>query len=215
MPPDINIRPDPVESHGEPLAPNLIISSPIDGPTGRTVDSRPGTGGRSVSEVTAGRDFSAELEGPLSVGRPNERQVVKTLFKRMKADGRNVALRDDAEDARGEDGALDLDEARVAVQVVALGLGSTTWRDLATDGKASATGSPTEIVHAVRAAFEHKRGKAAGTILALDATHTGAVVGPELIVEYVRSFGDPEAEFDLLEAWIVGPTIQHCRRFHT
>jgi hypothetical protein len=46
----------------------------------------------------------------------------------------------------------------------------------------------------------------------LDAAHVGAIVGPSLVEQYHEAYGDPEEEFSLAEAWIVGPTTRSTIR---
>jgi hypothetical protein len=64
----------------------------------------------------------------------------------------------------------------------------------------------------VREALVHKKDKAAGTLLALDAAHVGAIVGPRLVEAYQAAHDDPEEEFSLVEAWIIGPTARSSVR---
>lgn len=64
----------------------------------------------------------------------------------------------------------------------------------------------------VREALVHKKDKAAGTLLALDAAHVGAIVGPRLVEAYQAAHDDPEEEFSLVKAWIIGPTARSSVR---
>jgi hypothetical protein len=89
------------------------------------------------------------------------------------------------------------------------------WRGLSLHDVASTSGSSEDAVRLVRQALIHKKGKAAGTILVLDAAQLGAIVGPSLAVSYRAAFGNPEEEFSLMEAWILGPTVRSAVRLGT
>lgn len=53
---------------------------------------------------------------------------------------------------------------------------------------------------------------AKGTLLAVDAAHFGALVGPRLIAAYLAARGDPVAEFSFDQVRIVGPTARSSVR---
>jgi hypothetical protein len=52
------------------------------------------------------------------------------------------------------------------------------WKELSMDDAAFREGTIDEAVQVVRETLVHKKDKAAGTLLALDAAHIGAIVGP-------------------------------------
>jgi hypothetical protein len=64
----------------------------------------------------------------------------------------------------------------------------------------------------IRQALLHKKNKAVGTLLVLDASYLGAIVGPALVDAYLEAHGDPEKEFSLIEVWLVGPTKRSAFR---
>ena len=53
---------------------------------------------------------------------------------------------------------------------------------------------------------------ARGTLLALDASHFGAIVGPNLVDAYFSRYRNPEDEFKFKEVWIIGPTVRSSAR---
>jgi len=86
------------------------------------------------------------------------------------------------------------------------------WKDLALHGVGTIIGTREDAVQIVRQALNHKRERATGTILLLDAAHIGAILCPSLVKSYFAVFGDPEIEFSLNEVWIVGPTVRSTIR---
>ena len=88
----------------------------------------------------------------------------------------------------------------------------SVWKELSVDAAAFREGKSDDAVRMVREALVHKKDKAAGTLLALDAAHVGAIVGPMLVEAYHAAHGDPEDEFSLVEAWIIGPTVRSSVR---
>jgi hypothetical protein len=188
---------------GSPVS--FVVEEPPDSADGRRVDARPASGGRANC-------FIAELSGSLDVGRSNEARVLKTLVQSLRARGDDVTLGAGATDNRGEDGILSINGQPVSVQIVSLPIEQSLWKELSTVGRADRTGSSNDAVELVRRALIHKSNKAAGTLLVLDTAHIGAIVGPALVDDYIRVYGDPEREFSLFEAWIVGPTPRSTLR---
>lgn len=195
---------------GQPVG--LVVEGRPDSLEGRRVDSRPASGGRSFSRTEADGGFTVELSGVLDRGRANERHAIKTLIKALRMSGRKALPNSEAEDERGEDGILMLDGARVGVQVVTLPAKRAVWKTLADEGSVEVTGTIDDAVTIIRETLDHKRGKAVDTLLVLDAAHFGALIGPSLVQAYSRSYGNPEHEFSLAEAWLVGPTPQSVFR---
>ena len=66
------------------------------------------------------------------------------------------------------------------------------WKELAIRGGSSRGGDQFVAVGWIREALKHKEGKAKGTLLALDASHFGAMVGPKLVNVYLSTYGNPE-----------------------
>ena len=177
--------------------------------TGRRVESRPASGGRSVSRIDQAGALVVELSGPLVKGRANQKKALGVLIEALQARGSVAEIfdEDEPEDHRGEDGLINLDGQRVVVQIVSVPADQSAWRKLASAGAASQGSTFAETVEIVRQSLLHKKGKATGTILVLDASHFGAMAGPKLVDAYLQKYGDPEIEFLLLEAWLVGPTV--------
>jgi hypothetical protein len=130
----------------------------------------------------------------------------------LRARGDHVESLDGANDARGEDGCLLINGQRVQVQIVTLPVDDSLWRELSSRGTAIRQGMHQDAVTLVRQALEHKRGKATGTVLVLDAAHVGAIISSSLVDSYYSRYGDPEQEFSLVEAWIVGPSARSAIR---
>jgi hypothetical protein len=202
---DLTIKAEPgiIASIGN--RPGVIIES-ASGPDGRTVDARPPSGGRSLSSVDSSGTLTADLSGRLERGTDGQWHVLKVLVEALRGRGDTVERlpAKDARDDRGEDGMLSLNGKRVPVQAVSLPVDKSTWKELSSRGATSIEGAAVEII---RQALVLKKGKAAGTILALDAAHIGAIASPSVVAAYVAKHGDPEKEFGLLEAWIVAPTV--------
>jgi hypothetical protein len=179
---------------------------------GRRIESHPPDGGVAISTLTSDGRFVAELSGGLKAGTKNEGRVVKVLAQALCASGKQIVPHRDAKDNRGEDAILEIDGQRTVVQVVSLPATQVGWKLLASGRTFPLAGSIAGIVKMLRHAIELKRGRAVGTLLAVDASHIGAVVGPKLVRAYCDTHGDPDCEFDLLETWLVGPTTKSTMR---
>lgn len=115
-------------------------------------------------------------------------------------------------DHEGEDGLLSINGQTVTIQIVAMPADSTLWKELSLADAASRQGTIDDAVQAVRNALMRKKDNAAGTLLALDAAHVGAIVSPRLVQAYQAMYGDPEEEFSLVEVWIIGPSVRSSIR---
>ena len=195
---------------GHPIG--TVVEGPPDSTEGRRVDSRPASGGRAHSTTDPTGAFSAELSGPLARGRPGEQRVIDVLAQAIRARGAEVTPIIGGRDDRGEDGLLSISGRTVRIQIVSMPVGSKVWRELSAHDCASQEGTADDAVRLVRDAIVHKAAKARGTLLALDAAHLGAIIGPRLVETYRAAHGDPEEEFDLIEAWIIGPTVRSSVR---
>jgi hypothetical protein len=184
----------------------FVVESPQDHPDGRTVTYKPASGGQSVSKMDATGCFHADLLGSLERGRPGEPHVMKILVQVLRANGHEGSQVDGAQDARGQDALLSIDGHLVAVQIVTLPVDPLLWRALATRGAFSHSGDRLEAVRLVREVLNHKAVKARGTLLALDASHVGALACSELVDAYIGMHGNPADEFSLVAVWIIGPT---------
>jgi hypothetical protein len=118
-------------------------------------------------------------------------------------------------DADGEDAILMLDGKSVVVQVVTVPADSAVWGALARQGALRDDGTMEDAVTMIRQALERKRGKAIGVILVLEATHFWGMIGPRLVKAYADLHGDPECEFSVAEAWVVGPTPRSSIRLRS
>jgi hypothetical protein len=206
----VNAEPVEMRITGQPVG--MVVEGPPESPKGRRVDSRPASGGRSYSSTDGTGAFTAELSGPLDRGRLGEGHALEILIQVLRARGDEVTQLSGGRDDDGEDGLLLINGNRVPVQCVSLPVDSSLWRDLSLRDTASTSGLSQDAVQLVRQALIHKKGKSAGTILVLDAAHVGAIVGPSLAESYRAAFGNPEEEFSLIEAWILGPTVRSAIR---
>ena len=189
-----------------------LIEGPPDSTEGRRVDSRPASGGRSYSITDRTGAFIADLSGPLVRGRRGEGRVLEVLTQVLRARGEEVTPLVGGRDDRGEDGLLLIGGHTVRIQIVSMPVDPKVWKDLSVDNATFWEGKTGDAVRMVREAFVHKKDKAAGTLLALDGAHVGAIVGPRLVEAYQATNGDPEKEFSLVEAWIIGPTARSSVR---
>jgi hypothetical protein len=206
----LNAGPGEMQITGQPIG--VVVEGPPESPSGRRVDSRPALGGRSHSSTDGTGAFAAELSGPLDRGRLGEGHALEILIQVLRARGDEVTQLSCGRDDHGEDGLLLINGNRVPVQCVSLPVDPSLWRNLSLRDTASTSGLSQDAVQLVRQALIHKKGKATGTILVLDAAHVGAIVGPSLAESYRAAFGNPEEEFSLIEAWILGPTVRSAIR---
>jgi len=214
----LHAEPGSITTTGHPVG--FVVEGDPDNPDGRRVVSSPASGGQSSSTVDSNGDFSLHLDAPLDVGTPGEPHVLKILIRALGTRGDTVSLpvgskdlRGGAKDSCGEDGLICLNGKNVPVQIVSVPAGSDIWRELAQRKTTTASGTLVDAVGMIRAAFEKKRTSAKGSILVLDVGHLGAVVTPRLIASYWETHGDPVAEFELREAWVIGATVRSSFQF--
>lgn len=206
----MNAEPGRLAITGQPVG--IVVEGPPDAPDGRRVDSRPASGGRSYSVTDGAGEFTAELSGSLNKGRANESHVLDVLIQALRDSGRSAASIAGSRDDHGEDGLLELDGRRVGVQIVSVPVDQSLWKDLSSQDRVNRSGTIDDAVEMIRQALVHKKDKAAGTLLVLDVAYFGALVGPSLVRAYHKAHGNPEREFSLVEAWLVGPTSRSAFR---
>lgn len=206
----LNAEPGEMRITGHPIG--MLAAGPPDSPDGRRVDSMPASGGRAYSRADSAGAFTAELSGPLDRGRPAEPRALKVLIQAIQARGDQVILLSSGRDDRGEDGLLSINGHQIPVQVVSLPAEQSLWKELALQGTVLRQGTNRDAVELIRQALDHKKDKATRTLLVLDAAHVGAIIGPSLVESYHAVYDDPEQEFSLVEAWIVGPTAKSSIR---
>jgi hypothetical protein len=206
----LKAEPGKLRITGSPVG--FVVEGSPDHPDGRRVDYRPASGGQSVSQTDATGAFQADLSGSLERGRPGEPHVMKILAQVLRANGHDVRSVGGDRDDRGQDGLLSIDGRQVEVQIVSLPVDPQLWQELATRQASSRSGDRLVAVGLVRAALEHKAGRATGILLALDASHFGAMVGSKLVDAYIGMHGNPADEFSLVDVWIIGPTARSSVR---
>ena len=189
-----------------------VLESPHDHPDGRKIDSRPASGGRSVSKISGKCAYKVDLSGSLEPGRPNEKQVMKVLKQLLEAEGKDVSPRNDAQDDRGVDGVMDINGNTVEVQIVTLPAGSSLWYKLANDQNVSLIGDRYQAVSLIRDALERKANKYKGDYLVHDSSHEGVFADTNLVDGYISKYGNPADEFSIKEVFIIGPTVKSSIR---
>lgn len=190
----------------------LVVEGPSDDPAGRRVEARPASGGRADSVLSSDGSFDIRWAGSLDRGRPGEGRAVKSLIQAMTTAGLTVERVVGARDDRGEDAKLLIDGKVTSVQCVSVPVDSNRWATLHRDGELRFVGDADAAVALVRDALEHKRDKARGTLLLLDMAQVGAIVAPSLVRGYRAKYPDPEIEFQVAQAWLVGPTARSAVR---
>jgi hypothetical protein len=195
---------------GQPIG--SVVEGPHDRPEGRGVDSRPASGGQSESCTDADGFYRAKLSGKLDCGKPAQPHVLEILIDALRGAGNDVHALPGARDDRGEDGLLSIDGHEVIVQAVTVPTDPQVWKHLADEGTSTFAGDLEQCVRMIREALEKKRNKAEGTLLALDASQVGAIVGPRLVGAYRTVHRDPVVEFRFREVWIVGPGVRSAVR---
>ncbi|MBI3843527.1 MAG: hypothetical protein HY292_02700 [Planctomycetes bacterium] len=190
----------------------FVLEGPRDNPGGRRVDYTPASGGNSSSRRDEAGGFKVVLSEPLDRGRAAEPHVMKVLVESLGRAGRNAQPVPTARDEDGADGCLSLDGRLVDVQVVMMVVDPDLWQELAAEKETKRAGSIDEAVRIVRTCIEKKSRKAKNTLLALDASHFGALVSTQLVHAYLAKHRDPVSEFAFSEVWIVGPTARSSVR---
>jgi hypothetical protein len=118
-----------LELTGYPIG-TVVEGDPSD-PKGRRLDSRPAAGGQASSQTYPDGSFEVRLEGPLDVGRADESHALKVLVGALRAAGHRASLLDGAQDSRGEDGRIMLDDAKLPIQIVSVPSDPAPWRSVA------------------------------------------------------------------------------------
>lgn len=192
-----------------------VVESPFGHPQGRYVISKPASGGQSDSKVDDNGNLHVYLSGYLDKGKPNEWHVKKTLEQALKAEGNDVHQVVDSKDdrlenldARGKDGIFIINDHEVAIQIVTVPTESQLWKELADSKASSRNVDRSDAVRWIRKTLEHKKNKAENTLLVLDASHFSAMVGQQLIDDYINKYGDPIDEYSFKTVWIIGSTVQ-------
>jgi hypothetical protein len=194
---------------------NLGIAAEGDpnNPEGRRVETRPSSGGRSISATEIDGSFALNLSKGLEVGRAGENNALGVLIEALTLQGHDVRRLPGAQDGRGEDALLMIDGKQRVVQFVTVPMDQALWQTLNRSNASDLRGTKSDAVDLVRKAFVLKKTKAMGTVLVLDAAHAGALAYPGLVEKYQEIYGDPVKEFALQQAWIVGPTARSAFQF--
>jgi hypothetical protein len=137
--------------------------------------------------------------------------VLSVLVAALNGQGHQVNRKRGARDDRGEDGLLVVDGHQIEVQVT-MPTDSEVWETLNATGASSPEADLRAQVGFVRRALERKANKAKGALVALDATHFGALVGRALVDAYLAEYRSPVEEFSFRDVWIVGPTVRSTVR---
>jgi hypothetical protein len=206
----LKAEPGKMQLTGYPVG--LVVEGPLDRPEGRRVDSRPASGGRAHSRTDSSGGFTAELSEPLDRGRTAEAHAISVLIKALCDRGDQVTLLSGSRDDHGEDALLSINGHQTPVQVVSLPADQSLWRQLSSEGTAVREGTRLNSVELVRQALLRKKGKAVNTLLVIDAAQLGAIISHSLVEHYRAAYLDPEEEFSLIEAWLVGPTARSAIR---
>jgi len=195
---------------GSPIG--TVVESPPDHPDGRRVEYSPASGGRAVSDTDSAGSFRADLSGPLERGKSNEWHVMKVLQAASKEQGHEVSRKCGAQDDRGQDGLLVVDGRQIEVQIVTMPVDPEVWKTLNASGAFLGEGDLRAQVDLVRGALKHKKNKATGALVALDASYFGAFVSRKLADAYLAEYGSPVEEFSFFDVWIIGPTVRSSVR---
>lgn len=205
-----NLEPGEFQLEGMPIG-ELLEGTPDD-PRGWRVMYNPATGGTSLSKVTDRGELIARFESPLVIGRDNEPEVIKVIIQKLRTEGHDVYEIKKAQDHRGVDAILKIEDREYEVQITTIITDSSLWRTLNTQKFVSIEIDQSMCLDIIRTALEHKSLSAVGTILVLDATYMGAVVSEGIIEEYHQKYGNPCDEYKFHAVWIVGPNAKWTMR---
>ena len=188
---------------GHPVA--LTVSGDPDAAGGRRVEGVTHSGASITSWVDADGRFRSTVVGPLEGGRDAEWHALKVFQKALGSQGIPSVEIHGAQDDRGEDRLIVIGGRKHVVQTVSVPADPSVWRSIAEEG-AVLEGDLLDAVQFVRTSIERKLHHASDSILLLEASALGAVLGPRLVDAYVERFGDPESELGAAQVWIVGRT---------
>ena len=166
-----------------------IVNDFTDPATGdRTIRRQTAAGGSSENRLSPDR-LRASVTRPVEVGRSGELRALDALGAAMVAAGRSAVPVAGADDRRGEDALMQVDDQRYAVQMVTVPTAPDFWQDVQTQASATTDVSLAHAVGWVREAICQKASKVPpaqrpGTILALDVTHFGALSAPAIVRAY-------------------------------
>lgn len=143
------------------------------------------------------------------IGRPDESRTISVFLCKLREKGCEASL-ETGRDEFGEDGILQFQNQRLALQVVTVpsspGLWQNANRDLINKTESKATS-----IKWIYDAIQTKHAKTspnerAKTILLLDIGLMGVLAEKEVVDNYLKLHGDPHAVFKFSSIWLVGPT---------
>jgi RNA polymerase subunit RPABC4/transcription elongation factor Spt4 len=195
------------------FSPSIVITGP-DAEKGGHVLKVADPGVQSETRKLSDGSITLDVVGATGIGRSGESRVALTLQESLVRTGHQVEIHD-GEDARGIDRAFVVNGERFVFQVTIAPQASDFWQQ-ASRSSATTQVPPPHAAGWVREAVIAKADapaiQNAPVLLAVDARHAGVVAMPDLIQEYLGSYGDPVTEFGFASVWIVGPTADYCAR---
>ena len=170
------------------------------------------TGAQSNSSLV-GNLLTILVKPPVDVGRPGEPRVLVCVENSLKIAGKNLREpleKERAEDDRGEDAVLIIDDNRIVLQIVTVKPDALFWKSVA-NGAGEANVEVSEAAKWINNAVSEKAQQyhnefKSSMLLAVDVGHMGVLASANVGAQYLQIYGDPTIQYGFGGVWLIGPT---------
>jgi hypothetical protein len=191
-----------------------------DSPTphgGQQIRYRSPTGSQAEASLV-GNQFTVQVKPPVEVGTNFEQRVLSCVVDYLQKSGK-IPTSMSGNDAKGEDGVLQIDGDRVIVQIVTATPGTEFFGSVA-KGNGEVQGELNQALDWIHTAIS-KKGKRyaeevkSSMLLCVDVVNMGVLASPVVGTQYLERYGDPSAHFGFGAVWLVGPTENNILKLGT
>lgn len=170
------------------------------------------TGAQSNSSLV-GNLLTILVKPPVDVGRPGEPRVLVCVENSLKIAGKNLREpleKERAEDDRGEDAVLIIDDNRIVLQIVTAKPDALFWKSVA-NGAGEANVEVSEAAKWINNAVSEKAQQypnefKSSMLLAVDVGYMGVLASGNVGAQYLQIYGDPTIQYGFGGVWLIGPT---------
>lgn len=172
------------------------------------------TGAQSDSSLV-GNLLTILAKPPVDVGTPGQPRVLTCIENSLKMAGKTTKSLP-ANDDRGEDGVLIIDDNRITIQIVTAKPDASFWKSVA-NGAGTASVEISEAVKRINDAISEKAQHyqnefKSSMLLAVDVGHMGVLASSKVGEKYLQTYGDPTIQYGFGGVWLIGPTENNILR---